>query len=173
MKLNKNIKPLYKVSTRHWHLAYLFPVPYGAITSTMFLVYINYLIQYLNSLGVGINISGRTLCALLYADDIVLLANNPQDLQKISDGLCVWCKKWKLIVNESKSTVVHFRGKRVKRVLIRINLKLVGIKLNTQIVIHTLGCILINIWNTTIQQHNLQKVDSEHWVRLYTIINIT
>ncbi len=61
----------------------------------MFLVYINDLIQYLNSLGVGINISGRTLCALLYAEDIVLLAKNPQDLQKLLDGLCIWCKKWK------------------------------------------------------------------------------
>ncbi len=57
--------------------------------------------------------------------------------------------------------------------MIRVSLKLVRIQLNIQIIINTVGCILTNIWNMTLQQHNLQKVDIDNWVRLYINISIT
>ncbi len=110
-------------------------------------------------------ISGKTLCALSYTDDIVLLANNPQDLQKLLDDLCIWCKKWKLILNQNKSSVVHFRGKRVKRDTYQL-------KIGQNTIEYTgcykyLGCILMNIWSITLQQHNLQKVDSSSVMHKY------
>ena len=45
---------------------------------------------------------------LLYADDIVLLAENEANLQKMLQLLYKWCYKWRLNVNESKSKVIHF-----------------------------------------------------------------
>ncbi len=47
----------------------------------------------------------------MYADDIVLLAENEADLQCMIDKLYECCKKWRMKVNESKTNIVHFRNK--------------------------------------------------------------
>jgi hypothetical protein len=49
------------------------------------------------------------VCVLLYADDLVLLAESESDLQKLLDALNIWCLKWRITVNSDKSQVVHFR----------------------------------------------------------------
>ncbi len=51
---------------------------------------------------------------LLYADDIVILAENEEQLQIILNFVNNWCKKWKLKVNRDKRKVVHFRKKKCK-----------------------------------------------------------
>ncbi len=68
----------------------------------------------LNGLDIGINIDVRKVCALLYADDVVLVSESPCDLQKLLDALYNWCCKWKLRVNYEKSKIIHFRKKREK-----------------------------------------------------------
>ena len=45
---------------------------------------------------------------LLYADDIVLLAENEANFQKVLNILHSWCHKWRISVNESKSEIVPF-----------------------------------------------------------------
>ena len=47
----------------------------------------------------------------MYADDVVLLSENEQDLQSILDALNKWCEKDHLYVNDNKSNVVYFRCK--------------------------------------------------------------
>ena len=51
------------------------------------------------------------LCALAFADDIVLLAESPQELQLLLNLTAQWCKKWRVVVNAEKTSAVHFRPK--------------------------------------------------------------
>ncbi len=47
---------------------------------------------------------------MAYADDIVLLADSPENLQKLITIVQNWCTKWRLIINPDKSKIVHFRN---------------------------------------------------------------
>ena len=46
---------------------------------------------------------------MLYADDIVLIADNAEDLQALINTLYEWCNINCMSVNPKKSNVVHFR----------------------------------------------------------------
>ena len=46
---------------------------------------------------------------LLYADDIILMANGARDLQRMLDMLDNWCKWWGLCVNPRKTKFMQFR----------------------------------------------------------------
>ena len=62
-------------------------------------------------LNKGVNIDDRNVSILLYADDIVLISENEENLQYMLDFMCEWCYKWKLRLNIDKSSVVLFRPK--------------------------------------------------------------
>ena len=49
------------------------------------------------------------LLLLLYADDIVLFGNTPEELQKSLDILEEYCDRWRLTVNTSKTKILIFR----------------------------------------------------------------
>ena len=51
---------------------------------------------------------------LLYADDMVLMADNTEGLQLMLNTMFEWCRKWKLRINVTKSQIVHFRKPRQK-----------------------------------------------------------
>ena len=52
------------------------------------------------------------LYILLYADDTVVMAESPEQLQRALDGMAAYCKDNRLIVNRNKTKVVIFsRGK--------------------------------------------------------------
>ena len=57
------------------------------LSSIMFNIYVNSLIDDINALNIGIDIDNEKLAILLYADDVVLLAENEKDLQKMLDVL--------------------------------------------------------------------------------------
>ena len=57
----------------------------------------------------------KNVCILMYADDVVIIADDDQKLQEMLNYTGNWCKKWQMEVNHSKSNIVHFRNKRVKR----------------------------------------------------------
>ena len=86
-----------------------------SLSPTLFNIYINDLIIDLNSMDLGVDINGRRVCCLLYADDIVIFCNTESDLQKLLDRAHRWCYKWKMQINHEKSNIVHFRRKRVNR----------------------------------------------------------
>ncbi|XP_063446895.1 uncharacterized protein LOC134726422 [Mytilus trossulus] len=73
------------------------------------------LVDEINQLGLGIKIGESKLSLPLYSDDIVLMAENECDMQKMLDKLHDWCKKWRVLINTDKSKVVHFRASRKKR----------------------------------------------------------
>ena len=83
-----------------------------SLSPTLFALFINDLAKEIKRLNTGVNINGRMVSVLLYADDIVLLAEKEQDLQTLLDCTYQWCMKWKLKVNIEKSKIMHFRSSR-------------------------------------------------------------
>ena len=64
----------------------------GCVLSPMlFNVFINSLVTDIKALDIGINSDGEKVGILLYADDIVLIAENESDLQLLLDVLNIWC----------------------------------------------------------------------------------
>ena len=78
------------------------------LSPLLFNLFINDLVEAINSLGVGVDIGQEKVSVLLYADDLVLLAETEADLQKLLDTLSNWCTRNHIKVNEDKSNVVHF-----------------------------------------------------------------
>ena len=71
----------------------------------------------LKALGKGVYIGNEKVCILLYADDIVLFADNELDLQCMLDLLNSWCKKNHIFINAEKSQIVHFRARASSRTM--------------------------------------------------------
>ena len=85
------------------------------VSPSLFNIYINDLAAELDALGKGISFGNNKLSLLMYADDIVILANSEQDLQCQLDCLSLWCKKWRLELNQDKTNIVHFRNQQIRR----------------------------------------------------------
>ena len=81
----------------------------------LFNIFINDLIDEVKKLNVGIKLDNDIISVLVYADDIVFMCENENDLQKIIDTLSVWCDTNDLVVNLSKSKIVHFRSQSIER----------------------------------------------------------
>ncbi len=83
----------------------------GDVTSpTAFSIVINDLIKELKYTGIGVDVDNAIVCALAYADDIALIADSPENLQKLLTVTYNWCNKWRFMINPSKSNVVHYRN---------------------------------------------------------------
>ena len=61
-------------------------------------------------MDLAVNINGEKLSILLYADDIVVLADNERDMQSLLDIISEWCNDNKIHINRDKSKVVQFRN---------------------------------------------------------------
>ena len=87
------------VSYHQCHLTYLFD---------------NDLTRHIKDVGSGISFGDTSLSILLYADDIVLIADKELKLQYLLTRLDQWCKQWGLVISATKSKVIHFRTKSVE-----------------------------------------------------------
>ena len=76
-------------------------------------VYINDLAVSLKNLNLGISVDDLVLSLLLYADDIILLSENIDDLNSMTNIINEWCNRWRVGVNYDKSKIVHFRKRNV------------------------------------------------------------
>ena len=76
------------------------------LSPVLFSIYLNDLDD---CLPCGVNIAGTIVKVLMYADDIVLLAESPTDLQKMIDALYIYNSRWSLKLNLDKSKVMVFR----------------------------------------------------------------
>jgi len=89
-----------------------------SISATLFALFINNLAEEIKESGLGLNIgedSETIVSILMYADDIVLLAPCENDMQDMLTIIELWCTRWRLEVNLSKTNVMHIRGKRSNR----------------------------------------------------------
>ena len=121
-KIYRAVKNLYSNTTSCIRLNNLY-TPFFEIDSgvrqgdtlspTLFSLYLNDLVKEINNLNLGIKVDNNTMVSiLLFADDMVLMANNECDLQNMLDCLQNWCLKWRLRVNLDKTKVIHFRNNR-------------------------------------------------------------
>ncbi len=83
-----------------------------SMSPTLFSIYINDIVQHLKTHCPTINIGDTEINCLLYADDMVLIAEDENSLQCMLNEVYNWCIHWRLNVNESKTKVVHFRNSR-------------------------------------------------------------
>jgi hypothetical protein len=60
--------------------------------------------------GEGPEVRGRIIRALMYADDIVLLADSAEELQEMIDEVQEYCTKWRMKLNTKKSQVMVFNS---------------------------------------------------------------
>ena len=88
---------------------------------------------------------------LLYADDIIIFANNADELQRGLDLLHEYCNTWKLVVNTDKSKIMIFRkGGRNSNISFRYNNKTIDIvnRFNYLGVVFTSGGSFCDATNT-------------------------
>ena len=62
-----------------------------------------------NDPNCGLTLDDVTFILMLFADDMVIVANNVQDLQKSLELLHIYCTNWGLQVNTEKTKIVVFR----------------------------------------------------------------
>ena len=84
-------------------------INYQLLMSLMYNLFVNDLVVRLNSLDIGVDIGGEKVTALLYADDLALVASSEHDLQILLNELNDWCTQNNLTINQKKSNIVHFR----------------------------------------------------------------
>ena len=83
------------------------------LSPTLFAIFINDLASEVKSSNIGLKLNDELfLNILMYADDIVLLAEKEEDLQALLFMVENWCKKWRLEVNLSKTNIMHVRPQR-------------------------------------------------------------
>lgn len=97
-----------------------FPVDIGVkqgciLSPLLFSMYINDLTIAVKALNKGVCINDDNVPILLYADDIVLIAETENDLQDMLNLVSDWCLQWKLNINVNKTQVVHYRNVSVPR----------------------------------------------------------
>ena len=85
------------------------------LSPVLFSFFINDLALKLKSTNVGVVCGDEKVSILLFADDIVLIAENPNDLQVLLNILSAWCKLNGMVINGTKSNIVHFRTPSVPR----------------------------------------------------------
>ena len=79
---------------------------------TLFSLFINDLARQLKSEGPVLQVGSTKINILLYADDMVLLAENEENLQSLLGVMSDWCYKWRLKVNKNKTKIIHRRTAR-------------------------------------------------------------
>ncbi|XP_023814791.1 uncharacterized protein LOC111947977 [Oryzias latipes] len=114
----KAIKALYKAPLACVQVNDLktgwFSTPFGVkqgdvLSPTLFSIYVNDLAQEIKKTNLGIDINNWNLSILLYADDIILIADEEIKLQGMLNTMNDWCNKWRLTINSDKTQIVHFR----------------------------------------------------------------
>lgn len=86
-----------------------------SLSPLLFSLYINDLESHLMNNGCSsVEIEDINLFLFMYADDTVLLAESPEDLQFMMNSLQSYCDKWSITVNVKKSKVMVFQSRKVE-----------------------------------------------------------
>ena len=83
-------------------------------SATLFSILLNSLAHEIQAKNAGIWVSDTNISILIYADDILLIAESEDNLQCMLNVLDKWCKKWRMIINMDKTQIIRFRPKCIK-----------------------------------------------------------
>src|ERR1700753_4244443 len=72
----------------------------------LFAVFIDELVKELRATNLGVRLGDKQLQALLFADDVVIMAATPEELQQLIDVVARYLRKWRLQENLKKSQVM-------------------------------------------------------------------
>jgi len=84
-----------------------------SMSPILFAVFIDELVKELRATNLGVQLGDKLLQALLFADDVVIMANSPEDLQQLIDVVERYLRKWRLQENLKKSQVMVVAAARV------------------------------------------------------------
>ena len=87
-----------------WGKTGLCVVPY------LFSVFINDCVGDIQNLGKGVQCGIYSFTSLLYADDLVIIADKGEDLQAMLD-VQRWCYTWPILANQARSFISVTKGK--------------------------------------------------------------
>ena len=76
------------------------------LSPTLFALFIDGLALDVKRLGLGVQAGRGRLALLLYADDIVLMAESQEDLQKMMRAVERFCDRYRMEVNAGKTKVM-------------------------------------------------------------------
>ena len=76
----------------------------------MFNLNIDDLSNLLDNTGKGIIINDKNVTHLFYADDLVIIADSPENLHYQLNILHNWCDSNKMTINTGKTKIMHFRN---------------------------------------------------------------
>lgn len=81
----------------------------------MFALDVNDLAQGIKQAKLSTVIDDMTLGILLYADDIVSVAEREINLEKMLNIMSFWCNKWRFSINTEKTQIIPFRNNCVQQ----------------------------------------------------------
>ena len=84
--------------------------------------YLNHMATDVKSLNKGVRYGNSSISILMYADDILCIAETESDLQSILSRFVSWCIKWLTNCNLVKTQVIHFRGSKKSRTKFKFRL---------------------------------------------------
>ena len=87
------------------------------LSPSLFSLFVNDLLKDYEACELGVRCDDFSVPALAYADDIVLLASDPRNLQKLIDKTTEWCCENDILINAEKTKIMHFRHRRRKQYL--------------------------------------------------------
>ena len=77
------------------------------LSSILFIIYLSEISNRMRAQGPGINLaSGEVVCILLYAEDIILVADSVESLEKLRGILEQWCFDFKMKISISKTNLI-------------------------------------------------------------------
>ncbi len=85
-----------------------------SLSPTMFGLFINDIVEDIKSVNTGIEIDDHNICILLHADDIVLLSDTEEGLQKHLDKVYQWSLKWKITLLWNQNLLSQIALKTIK-----------------------------------------------------------
>ena len=83
----------------------------GILSPNFYCLYIDELVSILESLNVGCYVLEVFMAALMYADDMALLAPSIKGLRLLLDTCSRFCEDWDICLNEKKSKLLYFGKK--------------------------------------------------------------
>jgi hypothetical protein len=82
------------------------------LSPALFDIFVNELGEEINKLGKGVQCGNKRISLLLFADDIVLIAESKEDLELMLKVAYVWSLKWRCKYNYDKCAVIVFDNKK-------------------------------------------------------------